>query len=71
MRRRVYAAWSPYFLVDLTSTIALGLLMKSQAGRSFSRRCGLGPFELRGLFQDRISPAAMPSAHSAVIISEM
>ena len=71
MRRRVRAAWSLQLWVDCSSTIALGLLMKSQAGRSDLRSGVRGPFELRGVFQERTFPAAMPSAHSAVIISEL
>ena len=71
MRRRVRAAWSLHFLSERRSFIAHGLLMKSQSGRSCSKTCGRATSELRGIFQERMFPAATPSTHSAVIISAL
>ena len=71
MRRQVYAARSPYFLLGCLSRMALGMLMMSQSGLSSFKSDGRGPSELRMLFQERILPGATPSELNAVIISAL
>ena len=58
MRRRVLDALFLHFSSERAPLIVHGLLMKSQCGRSCSRTCGRAPSELRGVFQDRMFPAA-------------